>query len=197
MSKPREHAVALAKQMGLCTQCLKHKAAPHRFQCQHCIDMNRNKRKKRDKEYDKTYIQRRREKAEREGLCNRCAKNKSKEGHKLCEACLDYFKRRDNRMGVNRNKGKPLSEEHRRKIVEGLRRRKMLDKGREKAFAKLDKGLDEPKRSYTRKETISPLIKQRLIIELEQFISELPLMTAQDYLKKREQLIVKILRKGE
>ena len=49
MSVIRTDAIEQAKLNGICTQCLKNEAMPHRFQCERCIATNKRKNERRRK----------------------------------------------------------------------------------------------------------------------------------------------------
>lgn len=77
MNEIRKESSELAKAMGLCTQCHKNKAEPHRYQCKRCIETNRRKQQKR---------------AERNSameMCKSCGKRPKAENRQKCEQCLE------------------------------------------------------------------------------------------------------------
>lgn len=173
----RSEAVKLAKQMGLCTQCMKHKAEPERFQCTRCIETNHRKWFKRRS----GRMKQKTKEARAKGICTKCLKSPAKEGRAYCEPCLEADK---NRQRKNRGEGKrTLSPEHRQAISDG----------RARAFAKKDTG---EKRHYSKRVKTPQVQMQGMINELELFISRLPNMTASEYLEARVNLINSILLRG-
>ena len=46
------------------------------------------------KEYYKEYMQKRRKKLKTMGICTACGKRKAEKGKVLCEYCLDYHRKR-------------------------------------------------------------------------------------------------------
>lgn len=186
MSELRKKAVEEAKAKGICTQCLKHKAAPHRYQCQRCIDTNQRKQRKRS-----VIMKKATREAHAKGICTKCLKNKAVKGFRYCEACREKDRaRKKNERGGGVVKH---SEETKRRIGDAIRKSNAMKKGREQAFAKKDVA---PKRKYTRHVELTPVQMQGMVNELEMFIATLPNMTASEYLEAREVLIKNIVLRG-
>jgi len=165
----RAQAVEQARAEGLCTQCLKNKAAPHRFQCQRCIDTNKRKWERRMTLSPEERRKRETDKKQRQRA-----------------------KKRELRL----NKGKRvLSEEHIQKIRDGVRRAKAEREGRKKAFGAKDTEYIA-KRKYTRRAPIASVQMAGAVADLERFIGNLSTMSATDYLEAREELIRSIIRRG-
>jgi hypothetical protein len=122
----RSEAVAKAKELGLCTQCLKNKAMAERMQCERCIETNKRKRERRKKKYDAYQAQNHdrrnlnnkyRKKmiayAIEQNICTKCFGRPAKE-LKQCDICLE----RKRRWALKAKKKKPTREEVRAKQKE-------------------------------------------------------------------------------
>lgn len=72
----RSKAVEEAKRNGICSQCLKHKAKEHMWQCERCINTNRRKRERMNQMTKST------------NMCVQCNKHPREEGKKRCPSCL-------------------------------------------------------------------------------------------------------------
>lgn len=82
----RTIAVRVARDRGICSQCLKNPAAPERMQCQRCIDTNRRKQQQR-----KISFRRRiNAYAFKIGACTRCFSRSAQKPYKVCQECRDY-----------------------------------------------------------------------------------------------------------
>lgn len=201
----RAEAVNLAKALGICTQCKKHKAKEGFLQCERCILTNRKKWQRRKAMGELTYSQQLTQKSLKAGLCTKCHKNKAKKHMKQCVVCLEKDKLRQRAKGVKVKNmckcGKAPKEENRSMCEPCLeqsrawaRKKYHAKKGRKKAFANKD---EVPKRSYNRRVHTAPIQMQSMINELEMFIAKLPTMTASEYLEARVNLINSILIRGK
>lgn len=82
----RTIAVRIARDTGVCSQCLKNKALPERMQCQRCIDTNRRKQQHR-----KISFRRRiNAYAVKIGACTRCFSREAQKPYRFCQECRDY-----------------------------------------------------------------------------------------------------------
>ena len=87
-----------------------------------------------------------------------------------------------------------LSDDHIKKIRDGVARYHANKNARKDAFSKKDTGTG--KRKYKRRRPIASLQMAGMINDLERFIGNLSMMSATDYLEAREELIVGIIKRG-
>lgn len=125
----RQEMVAKAKERGICTQCLKHKALQNCRQCRRCIDTNVRKRVKRSEKYKeyqaKAYDYRKfmtqknplRMKihayAKKLGICTKCWGRPADKPNAQCALCLE--RRRCWKHNLNIRIGRPTMKRGRPK----------------------------------------------------------------------------------
>lgn len=172
----RAQAVEMARAQGLCTQCLKHKVAPHRYQCQRCIDTNRRK-------WRNTMATKPKGKSKEELIEQRRKKNADR-------ARLAYHERRAAQGFVSKTHG-PMSEEDKVKIRSGIAQ----SQARRAAFGLKDTEA-MPRRHYRKHIPVSPVQMAGMVADLENFIHGVRMMNALDYLEAREELIINIIKRG-
>lgn len=149
----RSVAVQKAREEGICTQCLKNKAAEDRRQCQRCIDKNREKRLRKPEQYSKyqaTNFDRSLSTEASKKVINFCIKNK------ICTRC--HVRYTD---GEFRNCERCLARKRKYKTG-SIDRKKVGRKNKaevKKAEAKTKQTVREKQREYKRKALVEKVRK--------------------------------------
>ena len=117
MALLRQQAVAKAKKMGICTQCLKLKAIKSRMQCQRCIDTNRRKWKTSTNPFRQKIM----DYAEEHNICTRCfCRDTTGSEIRQCVTCRKI-------KPIGRPKGSTLTDKQRRDRKAGYQKKYKLN----------------------------------------------------------------------
>jgi len=138
----RQEMVIKAKKLGICTQCLKHKALPNCRQCQRCIDTNKHKRVLRSEKYKeyqaRAYDYRKfmtqnnplrrkiHEYAKKLGICTKCFGRLADKPNAQCDLCLE--RRRCWKHNMKSRIGRPKSKKN--KTADTLKYNRLYKKKR-------------------------------------------------------------------